>query len=470
MATQGSISRRQFLRWVAVVGGGIVGSQVLSACAPAAPTAAPKKEEAKPAAAATQPPAPAKAKKLTFWLWNTYAPAADDLLENKIKEWGKANNVEIETSRDSDGKMNDKIMPALEAGTLPDAMFAGSGNALLMMNAKGLLPLTDQFKDIGAAHGGWQDRLDKYVTRDGQVYFLPYSIDTPMMHFREDIFKEAGVKIPEGQWTWEQLRDYAKQAKDYLKSKGKEMIPWGFGIVKEQHDGWCNDCFRNFGALNWDETGTKFVLKDKHQEDCFRALEFLKGAYKMELFPKDAASWDWSSNNKAYQEEQALVVINAASIYTWCQTNKPALAEVTGLAPKPKDKLATTDASLRYTVVMPKVCKDKETATALIKALYDKNIYAPWLELGFVTNVVKEYDTLEMWKKGKRGAFNQAVRVGVYPGYPAPYDNAAMAEAGGVNDPVGNIVVRVLIDGWDNAKALDETDKRTKEIFAKYFK
>ncbi len=65
----------------------------------------------------------------------------------------------------------------------------------------------------------------------------------------------------------------------------------------------------------------------------------------------------------------------------------------------------------------------------LIKGLYDSSIYAPWLEAGFVTNVVHEYDTLPMWE-GKRAQFNLAANIGVYGGYPAPYDNAAMSELG----------------------------------------
>ncbi len=45
-------------------------------------------------------------------------------------------------------------------------------------------------------------------------------------------------------------------------------------------------------------------------------------------------------------------MINAASIFTWCEANKPELAEVTGLAAKPKDERDTTNASLRYCTMM----------------------------------------------------------------------------------------------------------------------
>lgn len=200
-----------------------------------------------------------------------------------------------------------------------------------------------------------------------------------------------------------------------------------------------------------------------------RALNFIKEGWDAGLFPEDAASWDFSSNNTNYQEEQGILVINAASIYVWCEANKPELAEATGLAPKPADLRNTTDASLRYTLVLNKESGNPTTAFELITALYDASIYQPWLEAGFVTNVVHEYDTLPMWT-GKRAQFNQAANIGVYGGYPAPFDNAAMAELnGGPNAPVPTMVIRVLVDGWSPEEAIAESDEFARDVFSKYF-
>jgi ABC-type glycerol-3-phosphate transport system substrate-binding protein len=287
-------------------------------------------------------------------MWNTFAPAADEVMNTKLTEWAGANGVTIEISRDSDSNIIDKVMPALEAGTLPDALFVGAGEALQMTAAGGTASLKDVFAEVGEAHEGWLPRLENYVTRDGDIQFLPYSIDTPMTHFRQDILEAAGVTIPEGQWTWEQTREYCKIAQDYTEAEGDKKIGWGFGIVPVTHDGWCDDLFRNFGADLWDDTGTKVIIGEASAENAVRALNFIKEAYDMGLFPEDAASWDYASNNTNYQEEQGILVINAASIYVWCEANKPELAEVTGLAPKPADLRDTTSAGLRYTLVLNK--------------------------------------------------------------------------------------------------------------------
>jgi ABC-type glycerol-3-phosphate transport system substrate-binding protein len=289
-----------------------------------------------------------------------------------------------------------------------------------------------------------------------------------MMHIRQDIFEAAGVTIPEGQWTWDETRELALRAQQYTEESGDKKIGWGFGVVPQQHDGWCEDLFRNYGADIWDETGQNIILADQSAEKAIAALNFAKEAWDMGLFPEDASAWDWSTNNRSYQEEQSLIVINAASIFVWAEENKPELAEATVLAPKPKAERDTTNASLRYTLVMSKTSQNKETALELIKGLYDSSIYAPWLEKGFVTNVLHEYDKLPMWT-GKRAQFNLAANIGVYSGYPAPYDNAAMAELNGPNGPVGTMMVRVLIDGWTPEQAIEEADAFAKDVFSKYF-
>ncbi|MEZ4659501.1 MAG: extracellular solute-binding protein [Caldilineaceae bacterium] len=447
------LSRRDFLRMSAMTAAGAA----LVACAPAAG----------PGAGGAG--APAAANNLNFWMWNTFAPTADEFMQEALNKWAADNGVTLEISRDADPNMQTKVMPAIEAGTLPDAMFINSGVGLQMTDAQALEPLTDLFPEIGDAHGGWQPRLDTYVTREGVVTFLPYSIDTPMVQFRRDLYEEAGVTVPEGQWTWDETRDLTLEVSKYTEAQGNKLFGWGFGVVKLQHDSWCTDLFRNYGADLWDESGTKIILADEKMAEATAALNFAKECWDLGLFPPDAPAYDYAANNKAYLEKQALLVINAASIYVAAQESDPELAENTGLAPKPKALRDTTDAGLRYTVVMSKDSQNKETATDLIRALYDSEIYAPWLEKGFVANVVKEYDALPMWE-GTRKAFNLAAQIGTYGGYPAPYDNAAMSELTGSPDaPVGSMVVRVLIDGWTPEDAIAEADEFSKRVFSKYF-
>jgi ABC-type glycerol-3-phosphate transport system substrate-binding protein len=140
------LSRRGFLR----AAGGLSAAAFLAACVPAG--------------APSGSGSPGQDRSLRFWMWNTYAPPADDVLEQGILAWGEENGVNVQISRDSDSDIAGKVMPALEAGTLPDALFAGAGDALRMIEADGVESLADAFKEIGDAHEGWQPRLEGYVT------------------------------------------------------------------------------------------------------------------------------------------------------------------------------------------------------------------------------------------------------------------------------------------------------------------
>lgn len=447
------MSRRQFLRMSAMTAAGAA----LVACAAPAPQSGAGGE------------APAESNELSFWMWNTFAPPADEVLQEKVLAWGEANGVTVDISRDSDSNQQQKVMPALEAGTLPDVILVGAGPAELMRNSGGTTDITDTMKEIGDAHGGWQTNTESYVTREGEVGFMPYSIDTPMLIYRRDWMEEAGIEVPEGQWSWDQTRDIAKQIEDWTAEQGDAKIGWGFGVTNYQHDAWCLDMFRNMEADVWDETGERIILADEKSAEATNALNYAKEAWDMGLFPDDAAAWDTASNNKFFQEDQGFLVINAASIYVWAQENRPELAEAIGLSPKPKALRDTTDAGLRYVSVLTSQAKSPDTGLEFIKALYEPDIYAPWLEAGFVANVLKEYDSLDMWS-GTRAAFNLAAQTGVYGGYPAPYDNAAIAELnGGPNQPVGTMMVRVLVDGWTPEDAIAESDEFAKRVFDKYF-
>ena len=215
-ARSSQLSRRNFLKFA----GGAAAITALAACAPM--TAPADGDMA------------AQEKTLRFWMWNTFAPEADEVMQEMILAWGEENGVTIEISRDADGNQQTKVMPSLEAGTLPDALFVGSGPALLMRNAGGTTNLTDAFNEIGEAHGGWQTNSDTYVMREGEVHFMPYSIDTPMVHYRMDWAEEAGVEIPEGQWTWDQVRDVSMQVQQYTEEQGDTKYGLGFGVVKQQ--------------------------------------------------------------------------------------------------------------------------------------------------------------------------------------------------------------------------------------------
>jgi multiple sugar transport system substrate-binding protein len=59
---------------------------------------------------------------------------------------------------------------------------------------------------------------------DGKTYGVPYRQDSWVLYYNKDLFDKAGVKIPDGSWTWD---DYAKAAKSLtagLKTAGSSAV------------------------------------------------------------------------------------------------------------------------------------------------------------------------------------------------------------------------------------------------------
>ncbi len=257
MSEVNQLSRRSFLR----LAGGAVGLAALAACTPAM---APSGEGG----------APAGATSINFWMWNTYAPEADDVLEQGILAWGEENGINIEISRDSDSDMASKLMPAVEAGTLPDAFFtdAASGAHGDGSRRPGRYHAISGNPSARRTRAGCR-ACKEYVTRDGvdPLHALFHRHAHGALSARISS-KKPGITVPEGQWTWDETRDLCVQAQQFTEESGDTKVGWGFGVVKVQHDGWCEDLFRNFGADIWDETGQNIILAEQSSEaGCTRA-------------------------------------------------------------------------------------------------------------------------------------------------------------------------------------------------------
>lgn len=88
----------------------------------------------------------------------------------------------------------------------------------------------------------------EYYAVDGVQYAVPYRMDSWFLYYNADLFKEAGVDIPDGKWTWE---DYATTAEQLTKAfqdvgktdvKGTYQHSWqstvqGFANAQGQPDG-----------------------------------------------------------------------------------------------------------------------------------------------------------------------------------------------------------------------------------------
>jgi multiple sugar transport system substrate-binding protein len=113
-------------------------------------------------------------------------------------------NVTVQL-KEYDAAQYDTLMTAdLSAGTAPDIITQKTfKNYYAYANGGALLDISDVAKKIPGTAAAY--------TVDGKTYGVAYRQDSWVLYYDKDLFDKAGVKDPDGTWTWD---DYAKAAKD----------------------------------------------------------------------------------------------------------------------------------------------------------------------------------------------------------------------------------------------------------------
>jgi multiple sugar transport system substrate-binding protein len=131
-------------------------------------------------------------------------------------------NVTVEL-KEYDAAQYDTLMTAdLSAGNAPDIITQKTfKNYYAYANGGALLDISDLAGKIPAIEtaGG-----KSAYTIDGKTYGVAYRQDSWVLYYDKDLFDKAGVKYPDGTWTWD---DYAKAAKDLtagLKAAGSTAV------------------------------------------------------------------------------------------------------------------------------------------------------------------------------------------------------------------------------------------------------
>src|SRR3989442_653010 len=169
------------------------------------------------AGAAMSLPAPAAAQrpKLVYWCYQ-FLKASDDARANFAREWAKKNNVDLQMSMVPLKEFMAKITAAIEAKATPDVVESGG----VELRARGqLLEVTDIYKKLEKAHGGWVGPSSKIMLEpDGRVHTILYGLQGFALVARDDLLTPAGLKPPPA--TWMELLAWAKKVQQPPKTFG----------------------------------------------------------------------------------------------------------------------------------------------------------------------------------------------------------------------------------------------------------
>ncbi len=248
-----------------------------------------------------QAPAAPRGTRLHVLQWSHFVPAADALFDQQAAEFGKQTGAQVQVERINQNDIQARVTVAVQAQTGPDIIIIANNHPHLYEAS--LADVSDVAEEVGRRQGGWSDYAKVNTFASGRWIGVPQFIISWAITYREDWFKEHGLKYPE---TWDEFRAAGR----VLKAKGK---PFGqaFGHSINDPNNWCYPLVWMWGGMEVDKDGKTVVLDDKA---VVEAVKFNNVLWK-EVFDEGGLGWDDSNNNRSFLSSDISLTGNAPSIY-----------------------------------------------------------------------------------------------------------------------------------------------------------
>ncbi|SHE55711.1 sorbitol/mannitol transport system substrate-binding protein [Modicisalibacter ilicicola DSM 19980] len=166
------------------------------------------------------------------------------------------------------------------------------------------------------------------LSQDGTLHALPFYGESSMMYYRQDMFDQAGIEVPE-QPTWEEVRDWASQ----LHNPGEET----YGICLRGKPGWgenmalVSTMVNTFGGRWFDMQWNPQLDAAAWQEAVSFYVDLLN-----EYGPPGASSNGFNENLALFSRGNCAMWVDATSaagkLY---DTGESQVADKLGFAPAP---------------------------------------------------------------------------------------------------------------------------------------
>lgn len=153
----------------------------------------------------------------------------------------------------------DKLNTQLASGTAPDAFFLG-GNVVDYANKNVLLEL-DPFVGKELDLNDMDKSMIQYGTFKGKLLHVSAGANARGIVVNTELFKKAGIPVPQDGWSWE---DYARISKEVTDKLGKDV----FGTYNFTVDG-MDIYMKQRGKQLYDMDNAKLGFEQKDAEEWF---------------------------------------------------------------------------------------------------------------------------------------------------------------------------------------------------------
>jgi multiple sugar transport system substrate-binding protein len=356
---------------------GLVISLLLTACGGGAAT--------QPPAAVTQPPAQEQATapsaasvEITYMMWG--APEELEVWQKVVDDFQAANpNIKVKVDVSDWDSYWTKLNTLVAGGSPPD-VFAMDAPLYLDWQSRGALlnlkPYID--KTPGFLDGVYPQTLQAYALPDG-YYGLPRDFQTIVVFYNKDMFDKAGVSYPSPDWTYDDLRNVAKQLTLDNNGDGK-IDQYGFYADLWDMELFWSEAIWAFGGDIISPDHTKTLLGEPKAR---QAWEFIDSMVKDGSIPTPATSQEYGQD--LFQAKFAAM----APIGHWAVPGYVGAGINMGVAPMPVGPAGRATSVNSAGFVISKDSKNPEAAWEFVKFALGQAGQKRLAELGFAIPVLQ---------------------------------------------------------------------------------
>jgi multiple sugar transport system substrate-binding protein len=402
--------------------------------------------------AQTSPWKPEPGAKINLLRWKRFVEAEDVAFMKIVDAFQKANNVTINVSNESYDDIQPKASVAANTGQGLDMVW-GLYSLPFLFPSK-CVDMTDVADHLGKVGGGWTDSGKAYGMLNGKWIGIPVAATGGLVNYRIAAAEKAGHK--------EFPKDLGGFA-DLVKGMNKNGTPAGMALGHASGDanGWLHWALWAHGGALIDKDNKIIV----NSPETAKALDYVKGLY--ENFVPGTASWNDSSNNKAFLAGQLYLTTNGISIYVTAKKENPQIAEDMNHAHLPAGLDGKTrEMHLGFPILVFTFSKYPQTCKAFTAFMLEPEQFNPWIGAaqGYLSHFLKGYDANPVWTADPKTTPYQSVAATAS----TPAGAAQMSEAAAA--AIADFVVVDMFANYctgreDTKTAMASAERSAKRIF-----
>ncbi len=390
--------------------------------------------------------------KINLMRWKRFVEAEDVAFVKIVDAFQKATGVTITVSNESYDDVQPKASVAANTGQGLDMVWGLY--SLPFLFPQKCMDLTDVADYLGKKNGGWAKSGEAYGKLGDKWVGIPVAASGGLVNYRIGAAEKAGHK--------EFPKDLGGFA-DLMKGLNKNGTPGGMALGHATGDanGWVYWALWAHGG-NLTDKDNKVII---NSPETAKSLEYVKGLY--ENFIPGTASWNDSSNNKAFLAGQLHMTNNGISIYVTAKKEAPQIAEDMNHAHLPAGVDGKTrELHLGYPILIFTFTKFPQACKAFTAFLMEPEQFNPWVEAaqGYLSPFLNDYQKNPIWTSDpKNTPYRDVAQTASTPaGLAQMGENAAAAIADFV---VVDMYANYCTGREDVKTAMASAERSAKRIF-----